>query len=269
MQAANMSSGFNHNLRSFEILKKYEKRYPEFDGLNLTEEVLVGVLKHKTDYDEAGDVAEYEDKGPTLEAKVVDIADALAYLSHDVDDGLTSGCITEDDLMESEFWKSAYERVKAISGTHNKEMLKYQIVKALIDIQMRDLLSFSEQNLKKLNFKSSEEVKEYYIKNPDASIIGFSPSLKTQRDDLQNLLNVKLYHHYRVVRMTDKAKRVIHNLFEVYLNNPKQLPYSVYQRDAQYGEKEKYEVICNHIASMTDRFALDEHKKLFNPYQKV
>jgi dGTPase len=96
--------GFNHNLRSFEIVTR-EKRYPEFDGLNLTKEVVVGILKHKTVYDEPGVIDKYKDEGPTLEAQVVDIADSLAYLAHDIDDGLTSGCIRVKDLMENELWK--------------------------------------------------------------------------------------------------------------------------------------------------------------------
>src|SRR3990167_5669745 len=100
--------GFNHNVRSFEIVTKYEKRYPEFDGLNLTQEVLVGILKHRTIYDKPGVADQYKEKGATLEAQVVDIADSLAYLSHDIDDGLTSGCIFEEDLKENALWKNAY-----------------------------------------------------------------------------------------------------------------------------------------------------------------
>ena len=107
------------------------------------------------------------------------------------------------------------------------------------------------------------------MKNPANPVIDVSPALKEERDYLQTVLNKKLYHHYRVVRMTDKANRIIHDLFEVYKENPAQLPYSIYQRDKQYSDTEKYEIIGNYIASMTDRFALDEHKKLFDPYQKV
>ena len=148
-------------------------------------------------------------------------------------------------------------------------MFKYQIVKALIDIQMKDLLVTSSQRLEQLNLKSSRAVKDYNLKNPANSVIDFSPALKEERDYLQTVLNKKLYHHYRVVRMTDKANRIIHDLFAVYKENPTQLPYSVYQRDKRYSDTEKYEIIGNYIASMTDRFALDEHKKLFDPYQKV
>ena len=260
--------GFNHNMRSFEIVTKYEKRYPQFSGLNLTEEVRVGILKHKTVYDKSGDVKKYEKKGTTLEAQVVDIADSLAYLAHDIDDGLASECISPDDLMESTLWQKAYRQVQATLDKQNKEMFKYQIARYLIDMQIKDLLAYSEKKLIELDFKSSFEVKEYSSKYSKSSVISFSPMIYTQREGLQKLLNKKLYHHYRVERMTSKASRIIHDLFNVYLKNLDQLPYSVYQRDAN-NTKAKYEIICNYIASMTDRFALDEHKKLFDPYQKV
>lgn len=268
MQAAHVP-GFNHNVRSFEIVTRYEKRYPDFDGLNLTEEVLVGILKHRTIYDRPGIAGQYADKGQTLEALAVDIADSLAYLSHDIDDGITSGCISEDDLRVNKLWVKAYGRVDPALEARDNQMFKYQIVKALIDIQMKDLLVASAERLKKLKFSSSLEVKDYNLKHPQDSVIDFSPAIRDEREHLQNLLNKKLYHHYRVVRMTDKARRIIHDLFEVYKENPTQLPYSVYQRDKQYTDIEKYELIGNYIASMTDRFALDEHKKLFDPYQKV
>ncbi len=268
MQAAHVP-GFNHNVRSFEIVTKFEKRYPDFSGLNLTQEVLIGILKHRTEYDEAGDMSEYKNKGTTLEAQVVDVADSLTYLSHDIDDGLTSGCITEDDLKESVLWEKAYRKIDDGLTQKNKDMLKYQVVKFLIDMQTKDLLAYSDNRIKDHNFKSSEEVKNHNAKHPDESIIDFSPTIKSERDYLQDLLNVKFYHHYRVERMTQKAKRIIQDLFKVYKDNPNQLPYSIYQRNTNYDEKMKYQIICNHIASMTDRFALDEHKKFFDPYQKI
>jgi len=262
-------AGFNHNVRSFEIVTKYEKRYPNFDGLNLSEEVLVGILKHKTIYDKPGVTDKYANIGTTLEAEVVDIADSLAYLSHDVDDGLTSGCITEEDLMDSEFWRTIYKQVELLLETNDKQMIKYQIVKALIDLQIKDLLQSSTEKLNQKNFLSYQNVLSYTMSHPDDSIIGFSEKMTQQRNELQELLNVKLYHHFRVERMTSKARRIINDLFEVYNHNPNQLPYSVYPRNEQIDDNQKYEIICNYIASMTDRFALDEHKKLFNPYEKV
>ncbi|MFA5060461.1 MAG: deoxyguanosinetriphosphate triphosphohydrolase [Candidatus Omnitrophota bacterium] len=260
------AGSFNHNLRSFEIVTRYERKYPDFIGLNLSEEVRVGILKHETNYDKSEDIAHLKHVGPVLEAKVVDIADALAYLSHDIDDGLTSGCITADDLKESTLWQKAS---KLVPVNVDKEMFKYQIVRALIDVQMKDLLTQSQSNLEKCSFASSGEVKEHHLKNKHTPVIAFSDLMKEERDKLQKLLHKKLYEHYRVVRMTDKARRIIEDLFRVYENNPQQLPYSVYNRSENYSEMEKYKIICNYIAAMTDRFALDEHKKLFDPYEKV
>ena len=270
---------FNHNVRSFDIVTKFEKRYPDFDGLNLTNEVLIGILKHQTVFDNPGTHSEIKeriikDEGPTFEAQVVDIADSLAYLNHDIDDGLTSGCITKEDLLESELWKKAVAAIGGASKFTDQEMFKYQMVKMLIDMQAKDFLRATQERLKKYDFKSSREVKEYNFrlsrpKKTGERLVGFSETMAGERNHLQNILNDKLYHHYRVERMTAKARRILKNIFDVYVNNPQQLPYNVYQRHKQYHRKDLYETICNYIASMTDRFALDEHKKLFEPYQKV
>jgi len=271
MASSKLSLKFNHNQRSFDIVAGLEKRYPDFDGLNLTKEVLVGILKHSTKYDKPGDshYNHFVDEGPTLEAKVVDIADSLAYLSHDIDDGITSGCIAGDDLKASRLWREAGKKIDPKLEANDTEIFKYQIVKALIDMQMKDLLAFSQKRLKELDFKSSAEVKQYTYKHPGQSIIGFSPSMKKEREILQKILDKQFYQHYRVIRMTDKADRIVEDLFNVYMKTPTQLPEKVYRRDKKYKKDEKYEIICNYIASMTDRFAIDEHKKLFDPCEKV
>lgn len=256
--------GFNHNKHSFEILTRLEKRYPDFDGLNLTPEVLVGILKHKTVYDLPEKTKHFFDEGTTLEAQVVDLADSLAYLNHDIDDGLTSGCITEEDLTDSVLWQKALARIGGAKNFTNRDMLKYQVVKALIDMQIKDLLEFTDGRLKNIAFASSAEVKK-----SKTDVISFSPQMKRERVFLQNLLNQKLYHHYRVVRMTSKAQRIIDDLFAVYVQEPHQLSPQVYSRRKKYTKTQKYEVICNYIASMTDRYALEEHKKFFNPYALV
>ncbi len=261
--------GFNHNTHSFEIVTQYEKRYPTFKGLNLSEEVLIGILKHETGFDKSEMIDKYRHKGPTLEAKVVDVADSLAYLSHDIDDGLTSGCIVKEELMESKLWKKAASKIDYSLEQNDKDMFKYQLVRALIDLQATDLLKYSSETVSKKKFSSSDEVKKYFLDNPDDNLIGFSPEMAGERKYLQELLFNKLYHHYRVERMTSKARRIINDLFEVYRKNPKQLSYEVYPREKNYSEEETMKIICNYIAGMTDRFALDEHKKLFNPYQKV
>lgn len=279
--------GFDHNFRSYKIVTDFEKRYPKFNGLDLTEEVRVGILKHETTYDTKGELDKYKNIGPTLEAKVVDIADALAYLSHDIDDGLTSGCITKDDLMESQLWKESYQKIDDQLDPENKEMLKYQVVKFLIDTQTRDLLNNSFDKLRKISLKNSKEVRDYHLINQNNPIISFSPEMKKQRDALQDLLYDKLYSHYRVLRMTEKAKRIIEDIFDVYKRNPDQLPYKFWPRETKtlnkpYDSYDKlpdnlkreldlktFPAICNYIAGMTDRSAFDEHKKLFDPFKKV
>ncbi len=257
---------FNHNFRSYEIVTKFEKRYPHFEGLNLTREVLVGILKHQTVYDMPGvDIPkEYRDEGPTLEAQIVDMADSLAYLNHDVDDGLTSGCIVEEDLMDSLLWQKAVGKIDVTQPLPNRDMFRYQVVNQLINMQVKDLLEATYERLVPLQFKSAQDVK-----NHRGYVASFSPVMHQEREYLQKLLNDKLYHHWRVERMTAKARRIIRDLFDVYLRNPKQLPYAVYPRDQEFSKPAQYAIICNYIASMTDRFALDEHKRLFDPYQKV
>lgn len=266
--------GFNHNQRSFEIVSKFEKRYPDFDGLNLTVEVLVGILKHETLYDIKGEMKVVDDeifrdklatRACSLEAQVVDKSDSLAYLNHDVDDGITSGCITADDLNESRLWQRAMERVRRPGVDVGSEMFKYQVVKELIDMQVLDLLTATSRRIEAYGFTSFEDVAGC----PQKHVVNFSDEMLAEREHLQGILNEKLYHHWRVERMTSKARRILNELFDVYMDNPKQLPYDVYDRSTNYTDKQLHQVVCNYIAAMTDRAALDEYKRLFEPYKKV
>ncbi|MBF0593801.1 MAG: deoxyguanosinetriphosphate triphosphohydrolase [Candidatus Omnitrophica bacterium] len=266
--------GFNHNQRSFEIVSKFEKRYPDFDGLNLTVEVLVGILKHETLYDRKGEMKVVEDvpfrakllkRACPLEAQVVDKSDSLAYLNHDVDDGLTSGCITADDLNESRLWRRAVEKVRRPGVETGSDMFKYQVVKELIDMQVRDLLTATNERVERFKLATFEDV----ALCPEKRIVNFSDEMRNDREHLQSILNEKLYQHWRVERMTSKAKRILNELFSVYMDNPKQLPYDVFDRARKYSDKQLHVIICNYIAAMTDRAALDEYKRLFEPYEKV
>jgi dGTPase len=266
--------GFNHNQRSFEIVTNFEKRYPDFDGLNLTVEVLVGILKHETIFDKMGKAVILSDEAfgnklmarpCSLEAQVVDKADSLAYLNHDVDDGLTSKCITASDLRDSVLWQRAIERLPHPLRADTDPMFKYQVVKELIDMQVRDLLSATSERLLSAGISGPEALSDAQARG----FIDFSAEMKAEREHLQRILNDKLYHHWRVERMTSKARRILGDLFDVYLDNPRQLPYDIYDRSRNYSDKELHEVICHYLAAMTDRAALDEYKRLFEPYEKV
>jgi len=252
----NKVHGFNHNKRSYEIVTR-EKRYPNFEGLNLTREVLVGILKHKTAYDIPSQEESFLKENPTLEAQVVNVADELTYLNHDIDDGLASRYLSKQDLNESALWVRTLKKIEQDGKSPSEDIERNQIVKSLIDIQVRDLLKNSDQELQKYNFLSSRDVK-----NCQAQVIRFSEKMYAERNELQQLLNKKLYHHYLVERMTIKAKRVVEKLFEVYSSNPQQLPYEIYDRNKKYTKDEEKEIICNFIADMTDRAALNEYKKV-------
>ncbi len=256
------TGGFNHNLQGLRVVDILEERYPDFPGLNLTWEVREGIVKHSSAFDESEEISEFsQDQSPTLETQIVDIADEIAYDNHDLDDGLTSGLIKDSDLLKLEVWKNIY---KTISQKYDKlgiERKKYLIIRSLIDLQVTDLIRETEKRITKLKIKSYADVKK-----TSGKIAVFSANLIKLRKPLREFLISKLYNHYRVIRMSNKAKRFIKELFNVYLNSPDQLPPHIKDRIAYDGTKR---AVSDYIAGMTDRYALDEYKKLFDPYEKV
>ena len=254
--------GFNHNLQGLRVVDILEERYPNFKGLNLSWEVREGIIKHSTTFDQAKIPKDFEpEKSATLETQVVDVADEIAYDNHDLDDGITSCLINEESLNQMPLWAEAQSTVtKNFSGL-DRQLRKYQIIRYLINLFVTDAINESLKRIKQLNINSPLAVSE--IKN---KIISFSPEMEEKRKYLKNFLWQNLYQHYRVIRMSDKAKRFIKELFNLYVSVPKQLPFSFQKK---LDKEDKYSVICDYIAGMTDRYALDEYKKLFYPYEKV
>ena len=254
--------GFEHNAQGLRVVDLLEERYPNFPGLNLTWEVREGIVKHATLYDHPTVVADFDLKAlPLLETQVVDVADEIAYDNHDLDDGITSGMITEPQLKKVALWRDAHDIVSARYKGLSEEKRKYQIIRALIDIQVTDLINWSEKNIKKFRIKSPEDAKSL-----EAKVIRFGDEMFKRRKPLRKFLMDNLYQHYRVIRMSDKAHRFIQKLFEVYLTKPQQLPPNTQKRLKKEGA---HRVICDYIAGMTDRYALDEYKKFFEPYERV
>ncbi len=266
--------GFDHNLQGLRVVDLLELRYPDFNGLNLTWEVREGFLKHSTRYDNGYDNLNFKDKKsygsldlsdfyneeqPTLEAQVVNIADEIAYDSHDLDDGITSGLISISDLKKIELWKEAGRKVKERYSNIPARFKKHQAIRFLIDMDIKDLVKSSLKNLKSVS--SVEDVRA-----ADRRLIDFSTSMQSKRKPLREFLYQELYHHYRVVRMSDKAKRILTELFNVYHQKPTQLPDSTQNRIKREGLKR---TISDYIASMTDSFAADEYRKLFDPLEVV
>ncbi|MBM3246463.1 MAG: deoxyguanosinetriphosphate triphosphohydrolase [Candidatus Omnitrophica bacterium] len=254
--------GFSHNRQSLRVVDVLEERYPDFPGLNLTWEVREGIAKHCSAFDKAAKISELAPKEmPTLEAQIVDIADEIAYDNHDLDDGLASGLIKERDLQKLAIWNNIYRQIDTKYAKIESNTRKYLIIRALINVQVTDLLRESEKKISRVKPASSGEIKKL-----DKKLISFSPEMLELRRPLRKFLMRDLYHHYRVVRMSNKAKRFIEQLFKVYVDSPQGLPVKIQKRITKDGLRR---AVCDYIAGMTDRYALDEYKKLFDPYEKV
>lgn len=255
--------GFDHNGQSLRIVEVLEERYPEFLGLNLSWEVREGIVKHSTRYDRP-QVLEYDASlAPTLEAQIVDFADEIAYNAHDVDDGLKSGMIDPDDLATVPIWADAIADVGRVAPRCSTTVLHYQAVRRLIDWMVSDLC---ETLLARLRAGSIETLDGVRAVKP--RLVDFSTEMTTRHRELKTFLYDRLYTHHRVTRMTQKADRIMSALFEVYMQEPRQLPPHVLRRTQEAGETVP-RVIADYIAGMTDRFALEEYKKLFDPYERV
>ena len=254
--------GFNHNAQGLRVVDILEEKYPDFPGLNLSWEVREGILKHSSSFDQPVNTKEFNYREqPTMEAQIVDVADEIAYDNHDLDDGLTSGLLFESELIRLPLWKDLLKNVNKRYKIINNEKRKYQVIKSLIDIQVTDVIRSTDAQLKKVKPTSWKDVKKL-----NRRIVNFSQEMLSKRKPLRQLLLDKFYHHYRVERMSTKAKRFIQELFNTYMKNKFQLPLPIQKRIKKDGLPRS---VCDHIAGMTDRSLLDEYEKLFDPYTKV
>jgi len=248
--------GFNHNTQSVRIVTELENRYPDFPGLNLSWEVLEGMVKHETDYD-ISDAKEYDPElRGHLEAQIANVADELAYTAHDLDDGLRSGMIEPNQLDGIAIWEIVNESIGRRKSDSLDELSRHQIIRRLIGFETIDLIQSIDRYLRKSMVKSPLELQKLPY-----NVVGFSEDMYRRNRELKDFLFNNLYRHYRVVRMANKAETIVSDLFKAYHSTPAMLPESV-RRQAQNQELER--VICDYIAGMTDRFAIDEHKRLFD-----
>ncbi len=250
--------GFDHNKQSLRIVTKLEHRYPNWPGLNLTWEAREGIVKHETEYDVA-DANDYEpEKRGHLEAQIANAADELAYTAHDLDDGLRAGLITPADLSGLGLW----EFVRASIGWQAEtldELTRHRLIRRLIGLEVEDLVQATHARLQADQVASVE-----HLQRLPHNVIGWSAELTARNRELKKFLYARMYRHYRVARMEAKAHRVLSDLFTAYSQRPEQLPAEVRQRAEITGDLHR--VVCDYLAGMTDRFALDEHYKLFDPY---
>ena len=255
--------GFEHNGQSLRIVDALEERYPAFRGLNLSWEVREGIVKHSGRYDRP-QVREFDpEQAPTLEAQIVDFADEIAYNAHDIDDGLKSGMLDPDELATVPVWADVTAEVApAVSGAP-LTVQRYQAVRRLIDRLVTDLAETLDVRLQRDGIRTLADVRRVKPR-----LVDFSAAMTERNRELKTFLYDRLYTHHRVTRMTEKADRIMSALFEVYMAEPRQLPPHVLRRTREDGESVP-RVIADYIAGMTDRFALEEYKKLFDPYERV
>ncbi len=256
--------GFEHNRQSLRIVEHLEERYPAFSGLNLTFETREGIIKHSSDYDrpDRSDLAGFRPEcRPTLEAQIIDLADEIAYNNHDIDDGLKAGFITLAELEGVELWEETCRRVQEKYPGIDEERCICQTISHLIGRLIEDLVATTLESIEAFGIASPKDVR-----SSPSNLVAFSPEMKRKNRELKTFLYTHLYRHYKVERMRVKAERFLTLLFESYTRNPSLLPQSYQRRFEQYGRER---VICDYIAGMTDRYALDEYKRLYEPYERV
>ncbi len=257
----NEHGGFEHNLQSLRVVDELEVKYAEFSGLNLSFETREGILKHCSikNARELGDVGERFLKGEqfSLEAQVANIADAIAYNNHDVDDGLRSGFISIDQLREQQLFQKYYEEtLKQYSKIENRQ-LRYETIRRMINAQVNDLINTTNNRLKELNLDSIDTVRKH-----SSPIVGFSDVMLERHIELKSFLMKNLYRHEKVLEMTSQAKAVIELLFQQYMEQPKKMSEEFYQKALMCKYKNKARIVADYISGMTDRFAIHEHKRL-------
>jgi dGTPase len=253
--------GFNHNTQSYRIVTELERRYPGFRGLNLTYETREGMLKHETDYD-ASEATDYEpDKRASLEAQFANLADEIAYNAHDLDDGLRAGLFTIQDLEALDIWRVLREAAGWQPGQLFTSLHRHEIIRELIGRSVLDVLTQTGDTLAAHGIDSAEKLQAH-----SENIVGYSASFGEHIRALKRFLYERMYRHYRLVRMQTKAERFVAGLFEAYIKEPHMLPAETQTR---LDEAPLPRVIADYIAGMTDRYALDEWQKLYDPYMRA
>ncbi|MDH5778695.1 MAG: deoxyguanosinetriphosphate triphosphohydrolase [Gammaproteobacteria bacterium] len=260
--------GFEHNLQSLRVVDELEERYAEFPGLNLTYESREGILKHCSPMKakELGDIGQrfIDKQQPGLEAQVVNFADEIAYNNHDVDDGLRAGLISFDQLREVKLFEQQYLQVKQAYPDLAERRMIHEIIRRMINVLVIDLI---DQTRERLEAAKPETIHD--IRQQPALLAGFSEPMREMSLELKRFLRQNLYRHYRVHRMTSKASRIISALFDAFINDTGLLPHDYQQTAKSYaddlGDSGRARAVADYIAGMTDRFAITEYERVFNP----
>jgi dGTPase len=260
--------GFEHNLQSLRVVEELEERYAEFPGLNLTFESREGILKHCSlnNARKLGELGErfLRREQPGLEAQLANCADEIAYNNHDVDDGIRAGLITVEGLRSVAIFARQHEAVAARYPGLPERRLVHECVRRMINYVVTDLVTAIGERLDALRPESIDAVRAQ-----PAPMVGPSDAVRAESLELKKFLQENVYCNYRVLRMTTKARRVLKELFEAFASDPSLLPpehrETARRGEAEHGKAGRARAVADYVAGMTDRYALLEHRRLFEP----
>ena len=262
--------GFEHNLQSLRVVDELEQRYADFPGLNLTYATREGILNPCSANNARGlgelGVRFLERSQPGLEAQIANVADAIAYNHHDVDDGLRAGLLDLDELVEVGLFGELFSAVAAGHPAAPRKRQVSETVRRMIDTVVTDLLQTTRENLAELQAADIDA-----IRAAGRPMLSFSARIQGLHTELKQYLHGRLYRHHRVLRMTRKARRVVTELFAVYMEDPRLMPPEHAAMSERYSEQSgvagTVRAVTDYIAGMTDRFAISEHRRLFDPLE--
>jgi dGTPase len=247
--------GFEHNRHSLRIVEELEQKYPRFRGLNLTWEVREGLVKHYTPHDHPGKREGFEAKSSSLEAQVANLADEITYYSHDLDDGLDSGLLAEEQLCRQvQIWRQATREVEDEYGRLPEECRRYFIIRCIIDMQVRDVVTRTEELIERAGVASADEVRLQA-----KPLVQYSQERRKQNLELRKFLYKNLYFNPVVNEPHIRARRIVEELFEYYLEHHEAVGNLARKRARKDGWPR---AICDYLAGMTDRYAILEHERL-------
>jgi dGTPase len=249
--------GFEHNLQSLRVVDVLEEKYAAFDGLNLCFETREGILKHCSPANaaELGEVGErfLINQRPSLEAQLTNLADEIAYNNHDVDDGLRSGLLTLEQLSSVRLFAEHLEEVRQAFPNLAERRVVHETVRRMINALVSDLIAQTEDNIRRNSPKSLADVRAA------PPLVAFSLEMHEKNRELKAVLRTHLYRHYRVMRMSAKARRIISELFQAFMGDSRLLP----PQFVPQSEQSKARLVSDYIAGMTDRYAIREHRRIF------
>ena len=257
--------GYDHQKQTYRIITRLEQRYPDHPGLNLTFEVREGVVKHDTDYDVV-DARDYNpDERGTLECQLCNLADEIAYNTSDSDDGLRAGILRPNEFLDLAICRRVLDSLgeTASSVDLTRPLERHRFIRRLVGIEVSEAIQSTGANLRAAGVRNLAD-----LRAQEHNVSAYSDAIKEENREFKRFLFASFYRHYRVVRMAGKADRTVRALFTAFVEEPAQLPPDTQNNVSERG-RDVYRVVCDYISGMTDRYAIAEYRRLFDPDEAV